>query len=60
MGIPENINLLPFHLQPRGKKALMEKGREGSPVRGKPDSVKGKKVNKNELDRDTFGGKRHF
>ena len=34
----------------------MEEGREKSPVRGKPDSVKGKKVNAKDLDRDTLDG----
>ena len=34
----------------------MEEGREGSPVRGKLDSVKGKKVNKKDLDRDMLDG----
>lgn len=52
MGSLENINLLPRHFQPRGKKAFKEEGREGSSVRGKPDSVKGKKVNKKDLDRE--------
>lgn len=31
------------------QRAFMEKGREGSSVRGKPDSVKGRKVKKKEL-----------
>ena len=34
----------------------MEEGREGSPVRGKLDSVKGKKVNKKDLDRGMLDG----
>ena len=38
------------------QKVFMEEGREGSPVRGKLDSVKGKKVNKKGLDRDMLDG----
>ena len=36
--------------------AFMEEGREKSPVRGKPDSVKRKKANAKDLDRDTLDG----
>ena len=60
---PEISNGEPGEYQPptpslpaQRQKAFKEEGREGSSVRGKPDPVKGKKVNKKDLDRDTLDG----
>ena len=60
---PEISNREPGEYQPptsslpaQRQKVFMEEGREGSPVRGKLDSVKGKKVNKEDLDRDMLDG----